>query len=319
MTHPDDMQPKTVPKNPPPTLRHYLIEKCREEYATQEEWEDEEGVEEEWDQEAMNDHQEGEEECDPEENMENHPELEDGEELDPNYHWFGPSGCDAPKQPIAAPVLKPIRQVGPTKYVPLNMGGVKGNVKGKGKGKGKNKGKGKGYKGPYPYPLQRPMGHATPITNPAIVQNPLCRQQWKGGNTKGWIPPMPMQMPSRPPPMPNSYPTMPQVTGVNVGPAPLTTPHMVPQMIPFYGFTPCQMGPQQQPAGPSNMMAMHSHPQVDPRDNAGKIRRRRKRKETEKDDSTTSESSEAPTRKKKRTHTVWLNVGGQKIPAKYKA
>ena len=97
----------------------------------------------------------------------------------------------------------------------------------------------------------------------------------------------------------------------------MTIPQAIPQMIPFYGFTPYPMTQQQQPTGPCQSMAMPSQPPTETKEQAGKNRRHRKRRE--KEDTTTMETSSVPSRKRKKTHTVWLNVGGKRIPAKYRA
>ena len=156
-----------------------------------------------------------------------------------------------------------------------------------------------------------PMGHATPITNPAVLQNPL-RQQWKGGPKKGWIPP---QRPTVPfaPAMPLNVSNVSNVPKAGPGPAQMS----IPQMVPIYGFAPLSTGPQPS-MGHCQSMATPIQQQAQSQEKAGKDRRRRKRHE-DKEYTTSSDSSSGPSRKRKRTHTVWLSVGGKRVPAKYRA
>ena len=280
------------------------------------EWEGEEGAE-------QQEEQEIDEGYELEEDLEGMPEEEEMNDDDTHYDWYGPSGGN---EPISAPELvpiEPIRQKGPAKFVPLNMGG--GKYKGKGKkgmGKGKNKGKNKGFLPPFlPYMPRPPMGHMTPITHPAIVANPLRQQQqWKGGRAKGWIPPTPPMPPvaMRAPQMKGGAPTMTKMPGMGPSPGQMPIPQTIPQMIPFYGFTPFPVVQQQQPMGSCQTMAMPSQPPMEHRDQMGKTRRHRKRKEEE--DTSSTESTSVPSRKKKKkTHTVMLHVDGKRIPAKYRA
>ena len=233
-----------------------------------EEWEGEEEVE-------HQEEQEIDEGYEMEEDMEGMPGMEETKDDDSNYDWYGPSGGN---EPIAAPELvpiAPIRQKGPAKFIPLNMGG--GKYKGKGKkgvGKGKNKGKGKGFPAPYlPFMPRPPMGHMTPITHPMTVVNPLHQQQqWKGGRTKGWIPPVPPtpQMAMRVPPMQGGAPNMTKMPGMDQNPGQVIIPPTIPQMIPFYGFTPFPVAQQQQPMGPCQSMEMPSQPQTESQDKTRK-------------------------------------------------
>ena len=281
-------------------------------------WEGEEAVE-------QQEEQEYDEEYEMEDPMEGLLDMEEMEDDDPNYDWYGPSGGN---EPISAPALVPIvpiRQKGPAKFVPLNMGGgkTKGKgKKGKGMGKGKNKGKSKGFQPPrFPTMPRLPMGHMTPITNPAIVSNPLRQQQqWEGGRPKGWTPPIPQMPPMamRAPPMQSGVPNAPKMPGAGLGSGQMVVPPTIPQMIPFYGFTPFPVGQQPQPVASYQTMAMPSQPQMEHRDQIGKTRRHRKRKEQE--DTSSMESSSVHSRKKKKkTHTVMLHVDGKCIPAKYRA
>ena len=179
MTAPDEVRPQKVPKNPPPTLRHYLIEKCRAEREGIEDWDEVKEEEEDEQQDEVYPDDPLEEENEMVEYMEPLPEAEVGDDDDSQFDWYEPRGGG--EAPVRAPILVPVRQKGPAKFIPLNMGKDKGKGKGKGKkgkGKGKNQGGNKGYHVPFrPFMPRPPMGHATPLNNPAIVPNPLRYQQ----------------------------------------------------------------------------------------------------------------------------------------------
>ena len=90
-------------------------------------------------------------------------------------------------------------------------------------------------------------------------------------------------------------------------------------MIPFYGFAPYPMVQQPQPMEPRQLMAMPSQPPPEIQIKTGNTRRHRKRKEEKEEDISSIGTSSVPSRKRKKTHTVWLTAGGKRIPAKYRA
>ena len=237
---------------------------------------------------------------------------EDEEYTDPRFDWYSPRDRRA-SAPVPAPMT--VRQKGPPKFVPLNKG------KGWGFGKGQNKPTG-----------QNPaMGFATPITHPSVIRNQYRppKGMKKGLPHKGWTLPQSQQKGWIPPPHPNKghnkgwcAPQQPQMQPMPMGPQfpppppPQQTavgqiqPHAS-QMVPVFGFASMTAGMQP---------PMIQGPQ---KGSAPATRRRQRRKEHHESgsDSSTSTSSRhrSSQKKRKRTRTVWLNVRGGNIKAKYRA
>ena len=327
-------------KKSPPTLRHYLIEKCREERELQELEEEQELAEE-----MMYEEMREENEAQQEEEGEGY-ELDEAAEEDDQYDWYAPSNQS---ETVPAPVLhhmekkgkgyggdkgtgKVVYQKGPPAFVPLY------NTYGQGKGKGKSKGK-MPMKGMYDFP----KGFATPLTNPGIYKNPLSHKgvqqagwsppkgkgwnpTWKG--PKGWIPPAPMPMDAYQ--QMNQHPFNLPPPNVQKGEAvqmhaQLQNHPMVPpsQMVPVYGYAPyVQMATGDQPqssvpvARPQVILQQGEMKEARPHK---RHRKRRDSVDTTDTESTSVEETKKRKRHRKREHVVWLNVGGQKIPATYKA